>query len=161
MKRSEQYMSWGYCIITFWAQKIIQEKSIIFTKVLNYIKSSCIIFCAKMSLYSGYTYCLQRELTHFSLRVSGHIFFKQRALISITLNHKSNIINSFRKQLYHIFLEACIDQAQNQIQKDKYQQLYCKFLKSYINQGQIVLQRDNYQQLYYTFFSPITIRPKF
>ena len=32
----------------FWDQKIIQEILTKFTKILNYIKSSCIIFCAKL-----------------------------------------------------------------------------------------------------------------
>ena len=56
-------------IETFWAQKIIQEKFSRFTKVLNYIKSSCIIFCTKMFGYSHCIYRLQEESIHFSLRV--------------------------------------------------------------------------------------------
>ena len=51
---------------TYW----LQEKSAIFTKILNYTKSSCIIFCVKRSRYSHYTHCSQEKLTHFGLRVS-------------------------------------------------------------------------------------------
>ena len=36
---------------TFWAQKIIQEKSAIFTKILDFTKSSSINFFTKMSQY--------------------------------------------------------------------------------------------------------------
>ena len=53
----------------FWAQIIIQEKFARFKKVLNYIKSSCIIFCAKIFVYSHYIYHVQEESIHFSLRV--------------------------------------------------------------------------------------------
>ena len=34
-------------IDTVWAQKVTQEKSIKFTKILNYINSSYVIFCAE------------------------------------------------------------------------------------------------------------------
>ena len=39
---------WRMDIRTFWVQKIKQENLAKFTKILNYIKSSCIIFCVKL-----------------------------------------------------------------------------------------------------------------
>ena len=39
---------WSVGIETFWAQKIRQENLSWFTKILNYVKFSCIIFCAKL-----------------------------------------------------------------------------------------------------------------
>ena len=54
---------------TFWAQNIIQEKLTNFTKILNYIKYSCIISCAKMYRYSNNIYILQDKSTYFGLRV--------------------------------------------------------------------------------------------
>ena len=35
-------------INTFWVQKVKQKKLLKFTKILNYIKSSCIIFCTNL-----------------------------------------------------------------------------------------------------------------
>ena len=46
------------------------RKSIAFTKILNYTKSSCIIFYAKMSQYYHYTNLLQKKLLYFGLKVS-------------------------------------------------------------------------------------------
>ena len=40
---------------------------------MNYIKSSCIIFCTKMFGYSHHIYFLQEELTHFSREVLKHL----------------------------------------------------------------------------------------
>ena len=65
---------------TFSAQKLIQEELTKFTKILNYIKSSCIVFWPKMPGYSHYMYYLQKESTHcdlkvlikFCLKVLGH-----------------------------------------------------------------------------------------
>ena len=54
---------------TFWTQKIIQEKSTKFIKILNYIKSSCITFCVQMFRYSEYIHCLQEISTDFGLQV--------------------------------------------------------------------------------------------
>ena len=45
-------------------------------KVLNYTKSSNIIFCPKLFWYFQYIYYLQKELTHFGLQVSKHFVFK-------------------------------------------------------------------------------------
>ena len=59
-------------IKTFWAQKITQEKLTIFAMILKYINFSCTIFCTKPSQYSHYTYCLQKQLKHFGLRVFTH-----------------------------------------------------------------------------------------
>ena len=49
-----------------WAEKIRQEKLPKFIKLLDYNKSSCLIFCVKMSQYSQY---LQNELKHFDLEI--------------------------------------------------------------------------------------------
>ena len=60
---------WFGGIGTFWAQKVIQEKLTKFRKILNCIKSPCIMLCAKLFGYSHYIYCLQEESIHFGLRV--------------------------------------------------------------------------------------------
>ena len=54
-----------------WPQKVIQEKSAMFIKVLNDTKLSCIIFYNKMLQYSQYTYCLHGN--QHSL-VSGYLY---------------------------------------------------------------------------------------
>ena len=61
---------WVGSIETFWVHRITQEKSAIFTNILNYTNFSCI--CIKMLQYSHYTYCLQEQSTHFGLRVLTH-----------------------------------------------------------------------------------------
>ena len=38
-------------------------------KILKYTRSSCIIFYIKISQYSRYIYCLQKESTHFGVKV--------------------------------------------------------------------------------------------
>ena len=43
------------------------KRSANFTEILNYIKSSCIAFCGKMSIYFHYIYLLTDELADFSL----------------------------------------------------------------------------------------------
>ena len=68
----KKYVRTGYRDILA-SQKISHEKSVIFTKTLNYINFSCVIFSVKMPRYFYYIYCLQEELTHFGLRVSTHI----------------------------------------------------------------------------------------
>lgn len=60
------------CILPqFGPKKMTQEKLAMFTKILNYTKSPCIIFYAKIPQYSYYIYCLHEESTHFSGRVSA------------------------------------------------------------------------------------------
>ena len=39
-------------------------------KILNYIKSLCIIFCVKIFYYSQYIYYSQKELKHVGLEIS-------------------------------------------------------------------------------------------
>ena len=80
------------CIRTFWAQTITQEKSSVFIKILNYIKSLCIVFCTKMSQYSHYTYCLREESTYFNLRVSTHFGLEVTGQFNIE-NHRQKISN--------------------------------------------------------------------
>ena len=52
----------------------MEVKSAVFTKTLICTKSSCIIFFTKMSRYSHYTYCLQKELAHGGVKVLTHFF---------------------------------------------------------------------------------------
>ena len=47
---------WCKGIGKLWTQKIIQEKSTIFTKILNYTKSSSIIFYTKLKLCRKYNF---------------------------------------------------------------------------------------------------------
>ena len=76
-------------------KKTIKEKFTLFTKVLNYVKSSCIIFYIKMSQYSQYTYCLQKESTHCGLRVSTH--FGLEVLVQFGMeNHKRKVSNNLK-----------------------------------------------------------------
>ena len=56
---------WDYC----GPKKVIQQILRKFTKIFNYIKSSFITFSAKMFGYSHYIYWLQKQSTHFGLRV--------------------------------------------------------------------------------------------
>ena len=51
----------------FGPKKIIQEILDKLTKILNHIRSSCIIFCANHAYYS------QEESTYFGLRVSTNV----------------------------------------------------------------------------------------
>ena len=49
---------------------IRQEKLLKLTKIFNYIKSLCIIFCVKMSWYSQSIYIIhKKELKHFGLKI--------------------------------------------------------------------------------------------
>ena len=59
IKQYEQYVSWAY-----WhnvSPKITKEKLAKFTKILNYTKCSCTIFCVKISQYFNYNFCLQED----------------------------------------------------------------------------------------------------
>ena len=60
---------WGWRYWHILGSKITQEKLLKFTKVLNYIKSLCIIFCVKMTKYSQYIYYSQKELKHFRVEI--------------------------------------------------------------------------------------------
>ena len=71
-------------------QKIIQEKLIKFKKILNYIKSSYIIFCAEMFGYSHFLYCLQEESIHFGLRVLKILVWRYKNILS-PKNHTRKI----------------------------------------------------------------------
>ena len=80
---------WSGSTSTVWTQKVIQKTSVIFTKILNYTKSSSIIFYTKMSRYSSYTYCYLKHCglsvtTYWGLRVSEQFDIE---------NHKEKIIN--------------------------------------------------------------------
>ena len=84
--------------------KKITEKSAIFTKVLNYAKTSGIIFCPKMYQSFQCTYCLQKELTHLSVMVVTHFGLKVLGQFGME-NRKqknSNILKDFLN--YTIFL---------------------------------------------------------
>ena len=76
---------------TFRVQIITKEISAIFTRVLNHIKSSCIIFYAKTSWYFHWTNCLQKVLI-FDQRVSIHFGLDLSGQFGIE-NHKWNISN--------------------------------------------------------------------
>ena len=87
---------------TFWAKKITQGKSTIFTKILNYSNFSCIIFFNKMSRYSHYAYCLQNEFTSFGLRAT--IYFGLELLGQfVPENHKQKIRNIHKDLNYTKF----------------------------------------------------------
>ena len=67
---------WVGSISVVLSQKIKQQKTKIFTKILNFAKSSYIIFCVKISHYFNYTYCLQEQSTHFGLEVSAQFLLE-------------------------------------------------------------------------------------
>ena len=84
--------------------KIIQEKLIKLVKILNYIKFSYTIFCAKMFGCFHYTYCLQDKSTHFDLRVltnfglevSGHRWKSILKLCQLSsFNYFQNVFGLF------------------------------------------------------------------
>ena len=60
----EAFSNFGLVILEHFGPRKIYK----FTKVLNYIKSSCIIFCVKMPRYSNYIYFLLEKLTYFGLK---------------------------------------------------------------------------------------------
>ena len=88
---------------TVWNQKTTQEKSKIFTKMLNYTKSPCIIFCAKMSQYSYYIYCLQKKkkLTNFFLRISPNFGLEVSAQFGSKITQD---IHKYFLELYQPFI---------------------------------------------------------
>ena len=71
----EHFASWDIFglrgIKTFWAQKL-DKKMLKFIKILNFIKSLCIIFCIKMFpiyIISFPIYYSKKELKHFDLDI--------------------------------------------------------------------------------------------
>ena len=80
-----------------------------FAKTLNYIKSSCVIFCAKIIGYSHDIYCLQEESTHSGLRllknldleVLKHFWFKKS---HNTSRHISQRFWNYTKSSYIILI---------------------------------------------------------
>ena len=81
-----------------------QENLAIFSKNVNYTKSSCIIFHIRMSKYSYCRYCLQKESTnfslevweHFGLRVSRHFKPKSYTRKNINIHKNFWIIKIFK-----------------------------------------------------------------
>ena len=94
---------WSGSIQTFWIQKVMQEKWTKFSKNLNYIKSSCITFCAKMFRYSLYMYLLQEESTHFFLEVFKHFGLE----VSKHFINKSSCIIFFSKMFRNLQIIYC------------------------------------------------------
>ena len=111
--RSYMYVScmWAVAAGTVRAEKIIQEKSAIATKILNYAKSLCTIFYAKIFRYSHYTYWLHKELTHCRVMVSTHHVLEVSAHFWV---HKitrkpSNIHKHFGQ--YQVFIHNFLSQT--------------------------------------------------
>ena len=90
-KYSFQRSMWVEGIRNFLTQKVTQEKSATFTKILSYTNFSCKIFFVEMSRYFYYIYCLQEQSTHFGLKVSIHFDLVSRQFD--TENRKQNIDN--------------------------------------------------------------------
>ena len=100
-------MAWRYWDIL--EQRIRQAKLTKFTKILNYFKSSCIMFCTKMFSYPNYIYFLLENSTHFGLEVSRHFelyqvfihnFFMSKCLdIPITYFLQEKSTNFYRRVL--------------------------------------------------------------
>ena len=57
---------------------------------LNYTKSLCLILYAKMSQHYHYTYCLQKQLTYFDLRVSANFGLEVSAQFWPKNSYKKN-----------------------------------------------------------------------
>ena len=81
---------WSGSIKPCWAQTIIQEKLTKFTKILNNIKSSCIIFCTNMFGYFHHIYCLQEESTHFVLKALTNFVLEVLKHFDSKKPHKKN-----------------------------------------------------------------------
>ena len=87
-----------HCFETFWDQKIKQEILTKFTKILNYIKSSCMMFCAKLFQY--FQYILPRKKSaHFGLEVPKHYWsggfetFWTHKIIQEKLKNVTKVLN--------------------------------------------------------------------
>ena len=90
-------------IETFWAQKTTPEKFTKFTKILNYVKSSGIMFCAEMLGCSGYIF-LARRINTFWLKGFDKLWSGVIETIwAQTIKKKSA---KFRKifELYRVFM---------------------------------------------------------
>ena len=60
----EAFSNFGLRVLEHFGPRKIYK----FTKVLNYVKSSCIIFYVRMSRYFNYIYFLLEKLTYFGLK---------------------------------------------------------------------------------------------
>ena len=80
-KKTQLMLVWKYQNIL--GQKYHTRKIDKFTKILNHIKSSCIIFCTKMFRYSHYIYIyyLQEESTNFSLRILKNLVWRYQNIL--------------------------------------------------------------------------------
>ena len=87
---SESSIRFG-AIKIFYVKKVIREKSTKFTKILNYIKYSCIIFCAKF-LDIPTIYIVYKE--NFGLRVLKQFDLKVSKHFGPTIPYKKNRINA-------------------------------------------------------------------
>ena len=79
---------------------IIQEKSAIFTNILNYTKSPCIIFCTKLSQYCHYTNCLQEESTHL---VSGYRHIWSRGIETVWLWKSQTKSQQYSQRFFKLY----------------------------------------------------------
>ena len=95
-------MIWGYQSIL--SLKNYAKKLKKFTKFLNYIKSSCVIFCDKMFKYSHYIYYLQDESTNFGVRVLRNFDLRCQNILS-QKNHTKKL-TKFRNifELLQVFI---------------------------------------------------------
>ena len=80
-------------------------------KILNYTKSSWIIFLDKISQYSQCTYCLQEKLTHFSLGVfKPSVWNHQHSLGPKSHTRKIGNIHE-DSELYQVFMHDFLCQT--------------------------------------------------
>ena len=100
---------WFESIKTFWAQKIIQEKLTKFTKILNYIKSSCIKKVSKHfepKKLEKFT----KSFELYRIFICPKIYHNTRFIRTMYQNHKKNILHQFQKD-YHLnnlsFANSC------------------------------------------------------
>lgn len=100
----------------FQSQKIRQEQLTKFTNILNYIKTSCIVFCIKMSRYSHCIYISYKKNHHIFIEGNSSkrvLVWKYRDILSpknyrrkIGKTHKFSIIifsakiSSYSKIIY-------------------------------------------------------------
>ena len=95
-------MSWEYQYNL--GSKHLTRKLAIFTKILTYTKSSCIMFYAKTSQYSHNTYCLQKESTHFGLKTSKPFDLEVQHNLGLK-NHARKISDIHKNfELYQVFM---------------------------------------------------------
>ena len=119
-------------IRTFWAQNIRQENLTKFTKILKYIKLSCIFFFSKMFRYSHYIHFLQEKSTHFGLRVLTKLGLCVSRHLGVRKSNKTHKGLNYIKSS-HIIFSAKISRYSHYIYflQEEWTYFYLRALKNF------------------------------